>query len=62
MIKVAIVGAGGKMGKTLLEACAERDGLEVTAATEREGSSLIGVDAGELAGLGENKSNPRFPK
>jgi len=53
MIKVAIVGAGGKMGKTLLEACAEKDGLEVTVATEREGSSLIGVDAGELVGLGK---------
>ena len=53
-IKVAIVGAGGRMGKTLLEACAEAEGLELTVATERAGSSLIGVDAGELAGLGTN--------
>ena len=51
MIKVAIVGAGGRMGKTLLEACAEAEGLEVSVATEREGSSLIGVDANELVGL-----------
>ena len=54
MIKVAIVGAGGKMGKTLLEACAEAEGMELSVATERADSSLIGVDAGELSGLGTN--------
>lgn len=54
MIKVAVVGAGGKMGKTLLEACAEAEGIELSVATEREGSSLVGVDSGELAGLGSN--------
>ena len=54
MVKVAIVGAGGKMGKTLLEACAEAEGMEISVATERAGSSLVGIDAGELAGLGKN--------
>ena len=49
-LNIAIVGAGGKMGKTLLEACEVSDDLCVSVATERYGSSLIGVDAGELIG------------
>jgi len=52
MIKIAIVGAAGRMGKTLIEACHEREGLELSVATERPQSSLIGSDAGELAGVG----------
>lgn len=52
MIKIAITGAGGRMGKTLLEAANETDGLTVSAAIERAGSSLLGADAGELAGIG----------
>ena len=52
MTTIAITGAGGRMGKTLLEAANETDGLTVSAAIERAGSSLVGVDAGELAGIG----------
>ena len=52
MTTIAITGAGGRMGKTLLEAASEADGLTVSAAIERAGSSLVGVDAGELAGIG----------
>lgn len=40
------------MGRTLIEACNQSEHLELTAATERRGSSLIGTDTGELAGLG----------
>ncbi len=53
MIKVAIVGAAGRMGKNLINALQETEGLELGAATERSGSSLIGVDAGALAGVGD---------
>lgn len=53
MITIAITGAGGRMGKTLLEAANETEGLNVSAAIERAGSSLVGVDAGELAGIGK---------
>jgi 4-hydroxy-tetrahydrodipicolinate reductase len=53
MITIAITGAGGRMGKVLLEAANETDGLTVSAAIERAGSSLVGVDAGELAGIGK---------
>lgn len=53
MIRVAVVGAAGRMGKTLIAAVDAVDGLAVTAATEQPDSSLVGVDAGELAGLGK---------
>lgn len=53
MIRVAVVGAAGRMGKSLIQAITSTDGMELTAATERADSSLIGVDAGELAGVGK---------
>ncbi|MBU0498747.1 MAG: 4-hydroxy-tetrahydrodipicolinate reductase [Gammaproteobacteria bacterium] len=52
MIRIAIVGAAGRMGRTLIQAVLESDGLTLGAATERAGSSLIGADAGEVAGVG----------
>ncbi len=52
MIRVAITGAGGRMGRTLLEAIDENPLTALTVALERPDSSLIGVDAGELSGLG----------
>ena len=51
--KIAVTGAGGRMGKTLIEAIAATENVQLTAAIERPHSSLIGVDSGELAGLGE---------
>ncbi|HHR6213158.1 TPA: 4-hydroxy-tetrahydrodipicolinate reductase, partial [Providencia alcalifaciens] len=52
-VRVAIVGAGGRMGRQLIQAAQEQDGIQLGAAIEREGSSLIGIDAGELAGIGQ---------
>ncbi len=54
MIRIAVTGAGGRMGRTLIEAVANHADLELTAAVEQAGSSLLGVDAGEMAGLGRN--------
>ncbi len=51
-IKIAIAGAGGRMGRTLIQAVTEAPGLAVTVASEQAGSSLLGADAGELAGVG----------
>ena len=48
MIKVAITGAAGRMGRSLLEACANTDGLEIGAAIVRKGNSLAGSNAGDL--------------
>jgi 4-hydroxy-tetrahydrodipicolinate reductase len=41
------------MGRSLVEACQQVDGLEVSVALEHPGSSLLGSDAGELAGIGK---------
>lgn len=52
MIKVAVAGAAGRMGRTLVQAVHEAEGMTLSAATEQPDSSNIGVDAGELAGVG----------
>ena len=52
MIKTAITGAAGRMGRTLIEACEQAANVELGVAIERPDSSLIGADAGELAGVG----------
>jgi 4-hydroxy-tetrahydrodipicolinate reductase len=54
MTRVAVVGAAGRMGKTLIAAVDSAEGMELAAATERPGSSLVGTDAGELAGIGRS--------
>ncbi|NRN28375.1 4-hydroxy-tetrahydrodipicolinate reductase [Photorhabdus heterorhabditis] len=51
-IRVAIVGAGGRMGRQLIQAVHQLSGVVLGVALERSGSSLIGVDAGELVGIG----------
>ena len=51
-LKIGIVGAGGRMGRQLIQAVHQAEGVELGAAFEREGSSLVGADAGELAGIG----------
>jgi len=53
-LRIAVTGAAGRMGKTLIEAINNAEGCKLTAALERPDSSLIGADAGELAGLGKN--------
>ena len=51
-LRVCVHGAAGRMGRSVIQALNEREGLQLTAATEPSGSSLLGSDAGELAGLG----------
>jgi 4-hydroxy-tetrahydrodipicolinate reductase len=51
MLKIAILGAAGRMGRTLIRLTAESTDLELVAATE-SGDELVGWDAGESAGLG----------
>lgn len=53
MTNIAIVGAGGRMGRTLVEATQQDGEVTLTVATERPNSGVLGVDAGELAGIGE---------
>lgn len=51
-LKIGIVGAGGRMGRNLITAVQNAEGVELGAAFERKGSSLVGADAGEVAGIG----------
>jgi 4-hydroxy-tetrahydrodipicolinate reductase len=51
-IRIAIAGVGGRMGRVLVEAISASAGVTLGAATERSGSSLLGADAGEIAGVG----------
>ena len=41
-IRVAIAGAGGRMGRQLIQAALQMEGVALGAALEREGSSLVG--------------------
>ncbi len=54
MTRIAVTGAAGRMGRTLIEAIALHPEACLTAAVERSDSSLLGADAGELAGIGRN--------
>ncbi len=53
MIKIAIAGALGRMGQHLIKALSNEPKTLLAAATERLGSSLIGLDVGELSGIGK---------
>jgi 4-hydroxy-tetrahydrodipicolinate reductase len=49
-IKFAVAGAGGRMGKTLIEAILNHDGCELAGAFDQPGSTSIGRDAGDFMG------------
>ena len=57
MLKIVVTGAGGRMGRTLIEACQQTENCQLTAAFERLDSSLAGADSGEVAGIGSNDIN-----
>jgi 4-hydroxy-tetrahydrodipicolinate reductase len=52
MVRIAIAGAAGRMGRNLVKATHHHPQSSVSAASERSESSLIGVDVGELCGEG----------
>jgi 4-hydroxy-tetrahydrodipicolinate reductase len=52
MIRIAISGAAGRMGRSLIEAAYQYKGIILGAASEHPDSKLIGADAGELVGVG----------
>ncbi len=54
MIKIAVTGAGGRMGRTLIEAVANHPDLILAAAIEQPGSPFLSIDAGSLAGLDQS--------
>ena len=52
MTRVAIAGIAGRMGRSLATACQGAEGLVLSAATEQPGSTHVGADLGEVAGVG----------
>ncbi|MCR8921259.1 4-hydroxy-tetrahydrodipicolinate reductase [Dasania sp. GY-MA-18] len=52
-VRIAVTGAAGRMGKALIEAAHLAEGAKLSAAIVRPDSSLVGADAGEIAGLGK---------
>lgn len=51
-MKLVVVGAGGRMGQTLVRIINAGEATALHAAVERPGSPHVGKDIGELAGLG----------
>ncbi|QIZ75914.1 4-hydroxy-tetrahydrodipicolinate reductase [Ferrimonas lipolytica] len=51
-LRVAIAGASGRMGRTLIESVMAHKSIELGAALERSCSTLVGCDAGQLVGRG----------
>ena len=49
-LKLVIVGAGGRMGRALVESTLSTPGVALHAALEREGSEWLGQDAGLFMG------------
>jgi 4-hydroxy-tetrahydrodipicolinate reductase len=52
MIRAALVGATGRMGHAILRAAHPTEDIAVTAAVASEASPHLGLDAGQLAGIG----------
>ena len=50
VIRLAIAGASGRMGRMVVEAALKDEGVAVAAAFDRPGTPYIGRDAGELLG------------
>ncbi|HSI39365.1 MAG TPA: 4-hydroxy-tetrahydrodipicolinate reductase [Xanthobacteraceae bacterium] len=50
-MRLVVVGAGGRMGRTLVRAVVEAPDLVLAGAVEPPGSPYLGQDAGTLAGL-----------
>lgn len=50
-VKLAIAGSSGRMGRMLIEACLQTEGVSLVAALDRADSVWIGRDAGEFNGV-----------
>ena len=50
---IAVAGAAGRMGRTVIQAVAEADDAHVAAALEMPGHGCAGSDAGLVAGVGD---------
>ncbi|MBN9487342.1 MAG: 4-hydroxy-tetrahydrodipicolinate reductase [Alphaproteobacteria bacterium] len=53
-MKIAIVGAAGRMGQMLIRQIDRTEGCSLSGASEAAGSKALGRDAGEIAGVEAN--------
>lgn len=51
MIRIAIAGAAGRMGKQLIQAAAQHNQVTLVAAIVRQNDAAVGIDAGVLVGI-----------
>lgn len=51
MLRIAVAGVVGRMGKTIVEAITETDGVELGAASVLPGRQELGQDVGKLCGF-----------
>jgi 4-hydroxy-tetrahydrodipicolinate reductase len=52
-LKIAVMGASGRMGRTLTQVVHATRGCQIMGAVEQKGSLAVGQDVGLLAGLGK---------
>lgn len=57
MTKVGVLGANGRMGRVLIDACYQHSSASLGFASVRDSSSFVGIDAGELAGIAKQDIN-----
>jgi 4-hydroxy-tetrahydrodipicolinate reductase len=53
-MRLVVAGAAGRMGRAVIKAIAETEGVVLAGALDAPGGGAIGRDCGELAGLGCN--------
>ena len=51
-VRVAVIGAAGRMGRELCQAALDTEGLELVGGTVEPGAPELGADLGELSGTG----------
>lgn len=51
-LRIAVMGAAGRMGRELVQAIHATEGAVVAGGTERPGAAAIGTDIGVMAGVG----------
>ena len=52
MINIAVTGAAGRMGRSLINACQQSESCQLAAAIEHDGNPLVGGDVGDIVGIG----------
>jgi len=52
MINIAVTGAVGRMGRSLINACNQAEDCQLSAAIEHIGNPLVGGDIGDIVGIG----------